>query len=40
MLAPLPPGPHTIAFGAAGTFAGQPSSQDIVYHLHVLAGHR
>ncbi|EUC18437.1 hypothetical protein [Paraburkholderia hospita] len=35
MLAPLPPGPHTIKFGGAGTFNGTPFSEDITYNLIV-----
>ncbi|MGF6968720.1 hypothetical protein OKW43_005748 [Paraburkholderia sp. WC7.3g] len=35
MLAPLPPGPHTIKFGGAGTFNGTPFSVDITYNLIV-----
>ena len=35
LLLPLRPGPHTIAFGGTGNFAG-PTSQDITYHLRVV----
>jgi hypothetical protein len=35
MLAPLPAGPHTIKFGGEGSFAGQPSIQDITYNIVV-----
>jgi hypothetical protein len=35
LLAPLPPGAHTLTFGGVGTFAGAPLTQDITYHLTV-----
>ena len=36
MVAPLPPGEHTISFGGTGFFGG-PFSQDVTYHLTVSA---
>jgi hypothetical protein len=35
LLAPLPPGKHTITFGGRGTFAKSKTSQDITYILTV-----
>jgi hypothetical protein len=35
LLAPLPPGAHTIRFGGQGLFNGGGFSQDITYHLAV-----
>jgi hypothetical protein len=35
LLAPLPPGPHTINFGGTGLFGGSQFSQDITYNLTV-----
>jgi hypothetical protein len=35
LLAPLPPGSHTITFGGTGFSFGSPFSQDITYHLTV-----
>lgn len=35
MLAPLPPGSHTIKFGGQGLFAGSPLYQEITYNLVV-----
>jgi hypothetical protein len=36
LVAPLPPGQHTIRFGGTGFFGGD-FSQDITYHLTVSA---
>jgi hypothetical protein len=38
MLAPLPPGRHTIKFG--GTFENRDFTLDVTYHLRVAAGNR
>jgi len=38
MLAPLPPGPHTINFGGTGLFGESSFSEEITYHLVVAAG--
>jgi hypothetical protein len=38
LLAPLPPGAHTISFGGSGTFAGGAFSVDVTYNLTVSAG--
>jgi len=35
MLAPLPPGPHSINFGGKGFFAGSKLVQEITYNLFV-----
>jgi hypothetical protein len=35
LLAPLPPGPHTIKFGGTAIIVGTPFSQDITYNLFV-----
>jgi hypothetical protein len=40
MLAPLPPGRHTIEFGGVGQFGRAPFSQEITYHLIVQPGPR
>jgi hypothetical protein len=35
LVAPLPPGRHTVSFGGTGKFGGGPFFEDITYHLFV-----